>query len=111
MEANDRMNGLIRGKSAGAGPLLCVLLVVWCETGNSENTDVYGPNPYPNGVAGVKLEFARHELTGLSGSPVVAFETPPYVIGTANDGSGQLTVLNQDYYGLGSVYASKRVAY
>ena len=111
MEANDRMNGLIRGKSAGAGPLLCVLLLVGCHKGNSENTDVYGPNPYPNGVAGVKLEFARHELTGLSGSPVVAFETPPYVIGTANDGSGQLTVLNQDYYGLGSVYASKRVAY
>jgi hypothetical protein len=50
-------------------------------------------------------------LTGLSGSPVVAFETPPYVIGTANDGSGQLSVLDAAYIGLSPAYTPPRVAY
>ena len=70
-----------------------------------------GPSPFPDGVPGVKLAFVRHELTGLSGSPVVAFPTPPYVIGTANDGTGQLSLLNLDYYGLGDLYTLPRVAY
>src|SRR4029077_2647329 len=60
---------------------------------------------------GVQLEFARHELTGLSGSPVVAFPTPPYVLGTANNGAGQLSVLDLTFIGLQSMYTPPRVAY
>jgi len=104
------MKGLTRREFAGTVALLGVLLLVGCHKGSNADTDAYGPNPFPNGVQGVKLAFVRHPLTGLSGSPVVAFTTPPYVIGTANNG-GQLTVLDAAYIGLEPAYAPSRVAY
>ena len=110
-EVNDKVNGLFRGKFAFAGALYGFLLLGACHKGSDVNSGALGPNPFPNGVPGVHLEFAQHPLTGLSGSPVVAFETPPYVIGTSNDGTGQLSVLDLDYYGLGALYPSPRVAY
>ena len=114
VEANDTMNQLHCAKFVLAGALLGSLLLCACHKGGeseSANPNAYGSNPFPNGVPGVQLEFTRHELTGLSGPPAVAFPTPPYLIGTANDGTGVLSVLNLDYYGLGPVYTSPRVAY
>jgi hypothetical protein len=110
---NDKVNGLVRGKFAGATALVGFLVLGGCHKGSGDPTspDAYGPNPFPNGVPGVKLVFVRHPLTGLSGSPVVAFETPPYVIGTASNGSGQLSVLDAADIGLEPVYAPPRVAY
>jgi FG-GAP-like repeat len=106
------VNGLFPGRIRRAGALVGFLFFGGCHHGGTTtNTSALGPNPFPNGVPGVQLEFARHELTGLSGPPAVAFETPPYVIGTSNDGTGQLSVLNLGYYGLGSVYTSPRTAY
>ncbi len=105
------MSSSFRGAIAGAGALLGLLLLGGCHHNSDVNIDAYGPNPFPDGVPGVALMFVRHPLQGLSGSPVVAFETPPYVIGTDNDGSGQLNVLDADYIGLGPVYVPPRVAY
>lgn len=68
-----------------------------------------GTNPLPAGTT--QLNFVRHPLTGLSGPMVASFETPAYVIGTANDGSGQLNVLDLAYWGLEPIYAPPRVAY
>ena len=106
----------VHGPITRSGLLVGFLLLSGCHnSGGSSNSDAntsaLGPDPFPNGVPGVKLVFTRHELTGLSGSPVVAFETPPYVIGTANDGTGQLSVIDLAYHGLGPVYTSPRVAY
>jgi hypothetical protein len=41
----------------------------------------------------------------------VTFETPPHLVGTANDGKGNLSVLDLSAIGLGSLYQSPRVAY
>jgi len=126
------VNGLFPGRIGRAGALIALLLVCGCGGGaKAPQTGPLGPDPFPNGVplgvtapqggataavaaiAGQKLQlsFVRHPLPELSGSPVVAFPTPPYVIGTANDGTGQLSVLDLDYYGLGAVYTSPRTAY
>src|SRR5690349_7018365 len=103
IEVNDNVKSRFCGTFAGTGALLSLLLLVACHKDSNSgavNADAYGPNPFPSGVPGVTLTFVRHQLTGLSGSPVVAFETPPYVIGTANNGSGELTVLDAAYIGL-----------
>lgn len=106
------MSGLFRSRFAGATALVGLLFLGGCHKGSGDPAaDAYGPNPFPNGVPGVQLQFLRHELTGLSGSPVVAFPTPPYVIGTSNDGAGQVSVLNVAYYGLEPAYTPPRVAY
>jgi hypothetical protein len=126
------VNGFFCGKRATAA-LLAVLLVAGCSHQSSDSGAVnapgaaatlgavdpfspaeaaaYGANPFPNGVPGVKLAFVRHPLTGLSGSPVISFQNPPSVIGTVNNGSGQLSVQNMDYIGLGPIYTGPRVAY
>jgi hypothetical protein len=41
----------------------------------------------------------------------VTFETPPYVVGTANDGKGNLSVLDLSAIGLASIYQAPRAAY
>jgi FG-GAP-like repeat len=110
---NVKVNRLFRGNLAGACAVVGSLLVLsGCHHGSSDvNTTAYGSNPFPNGVPGVSLRFSRHPLTGLSGSPVFSFETPPYVIGTANNGTGQLSVLDGAYIGLAPAYTPTRVAY
>jgi len=105
------VNGVFDGKITHASALVGVLLLGGCGGGNAIDYAALGPNPFPDGVAGVNLVFVRHPLPELSGSPVVSFETPPYVIGTANDGNGQLRVLTLTYIGLGSLYTPPRVAY
>ncbi len=114
---------LFRRESVHACWLLGILLLGGCGSGGSggsggisalsgvNGSNALGPNPFPNGVPGVQLSFVRHPLYGLSGAPVVTFESPPYVFGTANDGSGQLSVLDMDYYGFGAVYTQPRMAY
>jgi len=79
--------------------------------GCGKSANLYGPNPFPNGGPLVKLSFTGRPLTGLSSSPVIAFPTPPYAIGTANDGHGNLTVLGFDYIGLGITDQLPRVSY
>jgi len=61
--------------------------------------------------AGPEITLARHPLQGFSGAAVVAYKTPPYAVGTGNDGSGNLTVLDLTAIGLESLYQSPRVAY
>lgn len=113
-----QMNSLFQVRTARVGAILAWipawLLLGGCghgNSGNSVNAGALGPNPFPNGVPDVKLAFTRHELTGLSGSPVTAFPTPPYVLGTANNGAGVLSVLDLTFIGLQSIYTQPRVAY
>jgi hypothetical protein len=69
-----------------------------------------GPDPSAS-LKGPNPAFVRHDLPGLSGPAAVTFETPPYIVGTANDGQGNLTVLTLSAIGLGSLYQAPRVAY
>ena len=90
--------------------LLGMAMLDGCGKSNSD-ASLYGPNPFPNGGPQVKLSFTGRPLTGLSSSPVIAFPTPPYAIGTVNDGQGNLTVLDTDYIGLGITDQLPRVSY
>jgi hypothetical protein len=58
-----------------------------------------------------QITFVRHQLQGLSGAPAVSFDTPTHVVGTVNDGSGNLSVLDLTAIGLGGVYQTPRVGY
>jgi len=69
------------------------------------------PSTNARGTAASEIAFVRHPLDGFSGPVAVASGTPPYVVGTANDGSGNLTVLDLTAIGLESLYHSPRVAY
>jgi hypothetical protein len=53
----------------------------------------------------------RQELAGLSGPVVVTDSTPPYPVGTINDGQGHLSVLDLTSAGLDAIYQPPRVAY
>ena len=127
---NDKLSSPFVRKSCRAIALIGLLLLGGCNHGHgsSVSQDALGPNPFPNGIplgvtappgaaastlSSQKLElvFVRHQLTDLSGSPVVAFPAPPYVIGTANNGTGQLSVLDPVAIGLESQYTPPRVAY
>lgn len=111
MEVTCKVKALFDRSRMPAYALVGLLLFSGCHKGSGdENQGALGPNPFPNGVPGVKLVFTRHELTDLSGSPVIAFPDPPYVIGTANSG-GQLSVLNLITIGLEPIYSAPRVAY
>lgn len=94
--------------------LAASLLGAWMLGGCSHagNNSPAAPNPLEISAIAPKttLSFTRYPLDGLSGPSAVAFPTPPYVVGTANDG-GALTVLNVAYIGLQSMYVPPRVAY
>jgi hypothetical protein len=137
IEVHCKVSVLFRRRIAQASALSGFLALVGCHGGRNQVDHDLGPNPFPNGVPlGVtappesaasasinqklesalinqKLElvFVRHQLTDLSDPPVVAFPTPPYVIGTANNGTGQLSVLNPITIGLESQYTPPRLAY
>src|SRR5262245_44221181 len=91
--------------------LVGLLLLGGCHKGGEQNSDSIGPNPFPDGVPGVKLTFVKHQLSGNYIAPVVAFQTPPYVIGTVNDGNGQLSVVDLTASGLGPSFTPPRVPY
>src|SRR5256885_1167740 len=40
------------------------------------------------------FSFVRHPLPGAFGLSAIAYPTPPYLVGTANDGRGNLTELD-----------------
>src|SRR5207302_7457247 len=85
--------------------LVAGLLVGGC---GGHRSATIGPDPLTQAVV---LDFTRHELTGLSGPALVPYDTPPHVIGTANDGKGNLSVLDLTSIGLGDLYTAPRVAY
>ena len=55
--------------------------------------------------------FVRHPLPGAFGAAAIAYPTPPYLVGTDNDGSGNLTELDFMQIGLDSIEVYPRVPY
>jgi hypothetical protein len=107
----SRLNLLYPRPQLPCARLLVMLLVLGgCSNGGGTADPVSYPGPNP-GITGPEITFARHPLPGLTGPPIVAYETPPYLVGTANDGSGNLSVLNAITSGLESLYQPPRVAY
>jgi hypothetical protein len=88
--------------------LISALLVGGCGGGRSATV---GPYPLTQQGVGSELRFTRHELTGFSGPDVFSYDTPPHVVGTANDGKGNLSVLDLTSIGLGDLYTEPRVPY
>ena len=78
----------------------------------SKGSATVGPDPLAAlDPAAKQISFVRHELQGLTGAAAVSFDTPPHPVGTANDGSGNLSVLDLTALGLAGVYRAPRVAY
>jgi len=112
IEVNDKVDSLCCSKIGLAGALLSLTLLGGCHKGgDNANPDVYGPNPFPNGVPNVKLVFIQHRMTSNYVAPVVPFPSPPYVLGTTNDGSGQLSINDLTDSGLGPMFQPPRVPY
>jgi hypothetical protein len=63
----------------------------------------------PPAAAG--FSFVQHRLPGVWLPDAVAYQTPPYVIGTVNDGHGNLTALTLTTMGLDSIGVSPRIPY
>jgi hypothetical protein len=90
--------------------LLGFLALSGCSSGSGDVAVVGYPGPKPN-VTDAGISFTRHPLPGLTGALAVVAATPPYVVGTVNDGSGNLSVLDLTTIGLAPLYQSPRVAY
>jgi hypothetical protein len=57
------------------------------------------------------FSFVRHPLPGAFGPSAIAYPTPPYLVGTANDGRGNLTVLDFMKIGLYPIEVYPHLAY
>jgi hypothetical protein len=58
-----------------------------------------------------RFSFVRHPLPGAFGAAAIAYPTPPYLVGTANDGSGNLIELDFMQIGLYSIEVYPRIPY
>jgi hypothetical protein len=57
------------------------------------------------------FSFVQHPIPGAFGAAVIAYPTPPYLLGTANDGNGNLTLLDIHKIGLYPIEVYPRVPY
>ena len=57
------------------------------------------------------FSFVRHPLPGAFGPSAIAYPTPPYLVGTANDGRGNLTELDFVKIGLYPIEVYPHLAY
>jgi hypothetical protein len=57
------------------------------------------------------FSFTAHPLPGFSGASAISFQTPPYPFGAANDGNGNLAVIDRVKAGVGSINLAPRVPY
>jgi len=57
------------------------------------------------------FSFVRHPLPGVYGAAVIAYPTPPYPVGAANDGRGNLTAIDLMKVGLFPIDVYPRVPY
>jgi len=63
------------------------------------------PHPDPG------FSFVRHPIAGAFGPSAIAYPTPPYLVGTANDGHGNLTELDFMSIGLYPIEVYPHLAY
>ncbi len=57
------------------------------------------------------FSFSQHPLPGAFGAASFAYPTPPYIVGTANDGMGNLTALDFTKVGLEPMLVYPHLAY
>jgi FG-GAP-like repeat len=97
-----------RRSLACAVALLTVSLMLGgCGGGGSSSSS--SPHSEASSVPG--FSFVQHPIPGAFGAAVVAYPTPPYLLGTANDGIGNLTFLDIQKTGLYPVVAYPRAPY
>jgi hypothetical protein len=102
----------LRGGRATLAALIVGSLVLGgCGSGagaTGPTADLSPPSTPP-----VEAHFAvvRHPLPGLYGAAAFAYPSPPYAIGTVNDGRGNLSVLDPTTTGLDELDTPPRVPY
>jgi len=88
-----------------------VLVLAACAKNNELGAPGWpGPDPSAS-LKGPSPTFVRRDLTGYTGAVSIMFTTPPAPVATTNDGKGNLTVLDLDGIGIGSIYVAPRMAY
>ena len=87
--------------------------------GSSSNSGAAAAAISPPGEAAVtppytpvtSFTFVRHTLPGVYGSAVFASPAPPYLVGTVNDGHGNLNAIDLTAIGMLGIYTWPRVPY
>jgi hypothetical protein len=59
----------------------------------------------------LNFTFSARQLAGAHGTAAISYATPPYQLGTINDGSGNLTTVDYQTLGIQSIVAWPRVPY
>lgn len=88
--------------------LFTSLLLVGCGGGGSASTPI---GAEISQVQGPAFSFVEHPIAGAFGAASITYPTPPYLVGTANDGMGNLTQLDFMKIGLYPLEVWPRVPY
>src|SRR5262245_7157530 len=80
-------------------------------SGGAEATSAATVAPTPPASAVHSFLFRRSALPGVYGNATIAYSTPPYQFGTANDGQGHLVALDLKAIGVSGIWQSPRVPY
>lgn len=110
---------LRRGRAPLLGVIVSSLLLGGCgrvstATNGADSpsaTNGGAPSPAPNQTLTLGFSFVRHPLPGAFGAAAFAYRTPPYLVGSDNDGSGNLTELDWMTIGLYPIEVYPRVPY
>lgn len=99
-----------RAFPVGLAVAVTSLVVAGCGHG-AGSTICPVPRNLTKQAAAPGLSFSRRPLPGFSGAAAFAYPTLPYLVGTDNDGKGNLTVLDLGSIGLYPIYVAPRVPY
>jgi len=93
-------------------PLRALVLAVLALSGCHHSSGTSGDPSFTGATASISapgFSFVRHAIPGAWGAAAFAYPTPAYMVGTTNDGNGNLTWLGYPAVGLASINAPPRV--
>jgi hypothetical protein len=96
-------------RALGAALTATLGAVALAACGASTGAPPANPTP-PAGVAHSFL-FTRTALPGVNAPATISYTSPPYPLGTANDGQGHLSPLDPNALGYFGIYVAPRVPY
>jgi hypothetical protein len=97
------------GEAKALGLVITVLMLGGCGGSGSSTSSASAIQPSQASVPG--FSFVQHPIPGAFGPASFAYPTPPYLVGAANDGKGNLTQLDFTKIGLQPIVVYPHLAY